>query len=236
MRLPNDPAQRSPLPHLPSLSTGYHDLPLSERKQLWRSFIRNTRRSYPELERSQMNQQLGYLLNELLIKLTPVNATNIKVAAFMPTATEPGFSTLIKTLTTGSWISSIKNAEIFLPITLPAGVLRWAPYRGEESLTPGPMGILEPQCEEFQDHSSEVLTDMDFIIVPALATNCHGQRLGQGGGYYDRALSLLDTPRPTLITLLFPGELHPDIPVEAHDQKTDYVITPEGTSRPEPNV
>lgn len=183
-----------------------------------------------------MNDQLSNLLNELLIKLTPVNATNLKVAAFMPTAIEPGHGRLIETLTTGSWISDQQNIEVFLPITLPAGVLRWAPYRGEEFLTSGPMGIAEPQCEESETLSSALLAEMDFIIVPALATNSQGRRLGQGGGYYDRALSYLPNPGPTLITLLFPGEVHPDIPVEAHDQKTDYVITPEGTFRPGPNV
>lgn len=234
MRSTSSPLDPPPGTQLPSLSTGYQDLPLVQRKKLWRSFIRYNRRSYTELERLQANEILGELLNELLIKLTPANGPQIKIAAFMPTATEPGYGTLVETLSTGSWQNASPTPEILLPITLPQGVLRWAPYRSKEFLIPGPMGILEPDSS--RSASSEVLATRDIIIVPALGVNARGQRLGQGGGYYDRALSQLPHPTPTLITLLFDGELHPDIPVEAHDEYTDYVITPKGTFRPHPNV
>lgn len=59
------------------------------------------------------------------------------------------------------------------------------------------------------------LPAVDVILVPALAVDGHGRRLGQGGGYYDRFVP--DHPRARTIALLWSGEVRPDVAAEPHD-------------------
>ena len=65
---------------------------------------------------------------------------------------------------------------------------------------------------------------IDLVIVPGLAFTRDGQRLGQGGGYYDRYLPLL---RPDCITIgvCFDEQIVPDVPGEVHDQRVSRVVT-----------
>lgn len=70
------------------------------------------------------------------------------------------------------------------------------------------------------------------IIVPALAVDPAGQRLGQGGGFYDRTLAHLpDTDRPPLVALVFDDEVVDEVPTEDHDLRVDVVVTPKRTVR-----
>lgn len=74
------------------------------------------------------------------------------------------------------------------------------------------------------------LADADAVVVPALAVDRQGHRLGRGGGSYDRALRELRTGVP-VIALLHPGELVEDLPVEPHDVRVDAVALPDGVVR-----
>ncbi len=65
-------------------------------------------------------------------------------------------------------------------------------------------------------------------IIPALAVDADGFRLGQGGGYYDRTLAdLPDDGRGPIIALVFEHEALPAVPREDHDRRVDVVVTPE---------
>ncbi|MGB2970417.1 MAG: 5-formyltetrahydrofolate cyclo-ligase, partial [Candidatus Nanopelagicales bacterium] len=66
----------------------------------------------------------------------------------------------------------------------------------------------------------------EVVIVPALAVSGYGQRLGQGGGYYDRMFAgFVDSHGPLRLALVGPGEVRTDLVTEAHDQLVDeYVI------------
>jgi 5-formyltetrahydrofolate cyclo-ligase len=74
------------------------------------------------------------------------------------------------------------------------------------------------------------------VLVPALAVDAEGHRLGRGGGHYDRSLAL----RPdrgasgagALIAVLFDGERVPILPFDAHDVAVDAVVTPTGGVQP----
>jgi 5-formyltetrahydrofolate cyclo-ligase len=65
----------------------------------------------------------------------------------------------------------------------------------------------------------------DIVLVPALAVDARGYRLGRGGGSYDRALARVGGQVPT-IALLYDDELLPVVPTEAHDQRVRLVARP----------
>ena len=81
-------------------------------------------------------------------------------------------------------------------------------------------GILEPN-----EHACEFPTDeIDALIVPGLAFTVDGRRLGYGGGYYDRLLSIESFVACT-IGFCFKFQIIKDLPTEIHDRKVDYIIT-----------
>ncbi|MEI8084349.1 MAG: 5-formyltetrahydrofolate cyclo-ligase, partial [Actinomycetes bacterium] len=62
------------------------------------------------------------------------------------------------------------------------------------------------------------------VIIPALAVGLDGSRLGQGGGYYDRLLSVLPRPGPLRLALVGPGEVFDTVPHDPHDQPIDHYL------------
>ena len=94
--------------------------------------------------------------------------------------------------------------------------LEWVLFDWDE-LTEGEFGILEPigKAEPLQ---------VEAIIVPALAVDAQGNRLGKGKGFYDRALK--DIPRSIpVIALVHDDELVEELPHEEHDRKVSHVAT-----------
>ncbi|EJZ87069.1 5-formyltetrahydrofolate cyclo-ligase [Schaalia turicensis ACS-279-V-Col4] len=87
-----------------------------------------------------------------------------------------------------------------------------------------------PTCIE----SADELAKADLIVVPALAVDARGVRLGQGGGWYDRALEHA-RPGVPIIAVVFDNEFFSDprdyLPVEPHDQRVNGVLTPSGYTR-----
>ncbi|HUT09751.1 MAG TPA: 5-formyltetrahydrofolate cyclo-ligase [Thermoguttaceae bacterium] len=94
-----------------------------------------------------------------------------------------------------------------------------------EELAEGSYGILEP-TEAIRSRRERRVdaAQLDLIVVPGLAFDCHGGRLGQGKGYYDR---LLRTVRPdaTVIALAFECQLFPAVPMRPNDVYVHKVIT-----------
>lgn len=69
------------------------------------------------------------------------------------------------------------------------------------------------------------IADATVIVLPALAVDVTGRRLGQGGGSYDRALLRAD-PEAVRLAVVFESELRDDVPADDHDQPVDAVLTP----------
>lgn len=92
-------------------------------------------------------------------------------------------------------------------------------YEGENSLKKGVMGIWEPVGTLCTN-----LSEIDLIIVPGIAFDREGNRLGRGKGYYDRLLANLQAPT---VGVCFHFQLVDKIPVEYFDIKMQYVITEE---------
>ncbi|MBA1334246.1 MAG: 5-formyltetrahydrofolate cyclo-ligase [Firmicutes bacterium] len=91
----------------------------------------------------------------------------------------------------------------------------------DSELVPGSYGILEPLPGHMKPYAKE---DLDLILVPALAYDPRGFRLGYGAGYYDRFLSALKKPVPT-IGLAFEIQVLTEVPTEATDIPVDYIVT-----------
>ena len=91
-------------------------------------------------------------------------------------------------------------------------------YSGKADLQEGAFGIMEPCGELFTDYEA-----IDVAIIPGMAFDRHGNRLGRGKGYYDRFLPLLPT-RVYKIGVCFPFQLLDNIPTEEHDIKMDVVF------------
>ncbi|MGI8448022.1 MAG: 5-formyltetrahydrofolate cyclo-ligase [Streptosporangiaceae bacterium] len=121
-----------------------------------------------------------------------------------------------------------RGSYVLLPILLPGGDLDWASYEGPDSLRPGPRYLTEPTEPP---RGVGAITSADLVLVPALAVDHSGVRLGRGGGSYDRALARVGTPVHT-VALLYDSEFVPHVPSGAHDQRVRLIARPaEGVTR-----
>ncbi|MEW6418983.1 MAG: 5-formyltetrahydrofolate cyclo-ligase [Nitrospirota bacterium] len=88
-------------------------------------------------------------------------------------------------------------------------------------LSPGYMGIPEPF---FSNSRFLSLDELDLIVIPGVAFDYSGNRLGYGGGYYDMLLAQRQKEMP-IIALAYEEQLVDSIPVEEHDVKVDVIVT-----------
>ena len=143
------------------------------------------------------------------------------VAAYVSVGSEPGTGPLLESL-------SARGTEVLLPILLPDGDLDWAPYSGPHDLVPATRGMLEPVSEAM---GPAAVTTVDAVLVPGLAVDQRGVRLGRGGGSFDRALARVGG-RVFTGVLLHDGEvLDMRIPRDPHDVPVDAAATPSGMRR-----
>ena len=86
-----------------------------------------------------------------------------------------------------------------------------------DDLAPGYRGIMEPSAD------APLAEKIDLVIVPGMAFDAKGNRLGRGGGFYDRLLPTLACPK---VGVCRKHQLVEEVPVQAWDQKVDIVVTP----------
>ena len=109
-----------------------------------------------------------------------------------------------------------------VPLCMPEkGVMEARRIGGLGDLVSGRYGILAPKL----DCPAVSPEELDLVIVPCCTGNAKGQRLGFGGGYYDRYLP--KTGCPTML-LCRRHLLTEEIPLEDHDLKMDYLVTERG--------
>ena len=110
-----------------------------------------------------------------------------------------------------------------LPRTMaPAAALRFFRWRAHEPLTSDILGFPSPR------DGVELIPDALFI--PLVGFDRSGGRIGQGAGFYDRTLAQLRRTKPDVLTIgvAFACQELAEVPVEAHDQPLDYILTEEG--------
>jgi 5-formyltetrahydrofolate cyclo-ligase len=142
------------------------------------------------------------------------------IAAYVSAGTEPETHSLLFAL----WK---RGTYVLLPLLLPDGELDWASYEGPDSLAPGPYGLLEPTEPP---RGTAAIKAADVVVVPALAVDRTGMRLGRGGGSYDRALARVG-PGILTVGLVYDSELVDEVPAGPHDQRVRAAVSPSGGFR-----
>ena len=104
--------------------------------------------------------------------------------------------------------------------------LQWAADTPATEWDTNAFGTQEP-TNEFVEDQEGALANCVAVVVPAHAVDPHGMRLGQGMGFYDRALEFTRTadPRPLLISLTFESEYLNNVPHDLHDVPVDVSVT-----------
>lgn len=99
---------------------------------------------------------------------------------------------------------------------IPSRILDW-----DNDFIPGAYNIPEPKEEALRPYNPD---QIDLLIVPGVAFDLKGNRLGYGGGYYDRFFALLKPGTP-LVALVFELQVVPEVPVEEWDRRVDVIVT-----------
>jgi 5-formyltetrahydrofolate cyclo-ligase len=140
------------------------------------------------------------------------------VCCYLPVGTEPGSVAMVDAI----------RARVLLPVVTGLAPLDWADYAGESSLVPGPHGLREPSGLRL---GPEAIALADVILIPALAVDRRGVRLGRGAGHYDRSLPKARADA-VLIAVIRDDELLEQLPDEPHDVRMTAALTPGHGIRP----
>jgi 5-formyltetrahydrofolate cyclo-ligase len=192
---------------------------VSSSKSELRAGIRARRRSRTESERELAAAQL----RDRVLALPQSTGESARVAIYLSSPEEPGTGPLLDVLLASA-------VQVLVPVLLPDFDLDWTlvePDRGQ--LVPSPVAgggrLQEPDGTRL---GPSAIAGAELIVVPALAVDGYGRRLGQGGGSYDRALARVPAGVP-VVELLFDDEILDDIAAEPHDRAVRFAVTPNRT-------
>ena len=151
--------------------------------------------------------------------LEPILSSGITVCAYVPVGTEPGSTAMLDML-------QRRTGRVLLPVARTAAddtplPLRWGEYR-PGALLPGPWGLFEPPEPLLPETA---LAQASLVLVPALAVDRRGVRLGRGRGFYDRSLAGRN-PQARLIAIVRDAEFVDELPAEPQDVPMTHALTP----------
>jgi 5-formyltetrahydrofolate cyclo-ligase len=180
-------------------------------KAQWRRRIRAARRARdPDLRAREAE-----LLTAVVLRLAA--EVDGPICAHLPVGVEPWSPTGIEALRAA-------GHDVLLPVVADrTGPLDWSRYTGPDALAPGPFGLREPAGPRL---GPEAVERARLVLLPALAADRRGVRLGQGGGFYDRTLPLARADA-RLVVVLGDGELVDELPAGPHDRRVSAAILPE---------
>lgn len=113
---------------------------------------------------------------------------------------------------TGAIIERWQSEKTLLLPSIRQGTLQVSRYLGREALRPGSFGILEPTNPPFLS-----LESIDFVLIPGVAFDRNGGRLGHGKAYYDRFLAQPSLQGVRRVGVCFDFQVVSAVPVETHD-------------------
>ncbi len=169
------------------------------------------------MSRAEREMQNGALAAHVLTATSGLSV----IAAYLPVGSEPGSVEMLDALVT-------RGTQVLLPMarndeTGTPTVLTWAEYRPGE-LVDAPFGLREPAPSAFR---SATLAGVELVLIPALAVDRAGNRLGRGAGFYDRSLGSA-AASAALVAPLYLGEILDEIPADGHDVPVTHALTADG--------
>ncbi|GAA5043437.1 5-formyltetrahydrofolate cyclo-ligase [Nocardia callitridis] len=182
------------------------EMPHERDKHAWRTEILARRAQITPQRRAREAAALAAAVEE--VELPEV------VCAYVPTSDEPGSIALLDTLR--------RSARVLVPVTGPPGPLDWAEFTGTDHLRRGRFGLLEPTGSAL---GPAQIARAGLVLVPALAVDRYGVRLGRGAGYYDRTLAAM-RPDARSVAVVRDDELVERLPCEPHDLRMGWALTP----------
>jgi 5-formyltetrahydrofolate cyclo-ligase len=136
------------------------------------------------------------------------------VAAYVSVGREPGTGALLDGLVAA-------GKRVVLPLLQPDNDLDWAAYSGADGLASAGRGLLEPTGPQL---GPDAIATADVVIVPGLAVDRTGLRLGRGGGSYDRVLGRVPVGTFTCV-VLNDAEVLDEVPAAPHDRRVTAAVT-----------
>jgi 5-formyltetrahydrofolate cyclo-ligase len=192
---------------------GHHGfMELDEAKMALRVVLRSRRRA---MDPGRVREAAAAMTRAVLARPELVGAQT--VALYVSYGTEPGTQALREELRT-------RGLRVLLPVLLDDDDLDWAEDTGDADLVHPLRGPAAPRGARL---GTEAIRTADLVIVPGLAVDRDGVRLGQGGGSYDRALTRVAATVPVLV-LVHDGEvLEPGgVPADLHDRRVTGWVAP----------
>jgi len=190
-----------------------------------RQQIRQSLRTRRDAQTVAACQHVSLQICEQLIRSTPFRDAQ-RIAGYFPHGKEVDLTRVMQTA--WSW-----NKQVFLPVlaSFPRGHLSWLPYAADTPLYQNRFGIPEPRHTR-REHVMK-LRSLDLILMPLVGFDAQGNRIGMGGGFYDRSLAQLAHTRtrwhrPLRIGVAFSWQEVSDIPVQEWDIPLDGVVTEHG--------
>jgi 5-formyltetrahydrofolate cyclo-ligase len=188
------------------------------------SELKRRARTAAQKERADAHRSCGetaaFALARHGVPIAPAEGTNI-VSGFFPFTTEISVLPLLAKLASEGWTTSL---PVVLGKNLPLKFRIWTP--GEPTVA-GVWDIPMPP-----ETAAEVLPDV--VLVPMLAFDKRGYRLGYGGGFYDRTLNQLRKVKPIeAIGISYAAQEVAEVPHGDHDEPLDWILTERGIRKPE---
>ncbi|MBF6355493.1 5-formyltetrahydrofolate cyclo-ligase [Nocardia higoensis] len=184
-------------------------MPRQRDKQTWREEILARRAGLDPARHAAEAAALAAAVREL-----PGDGVT---CAYVPVRGEPGSTAMLDEL-------RARGGRVLVPVTGAPGALAWGEYTGAGDLRPARYGLLEPAGPAL---GPEVVAEADLILLPALAVDRRGVRLGRGAGYYDRTLGAAGS-HARLVAVVRDEEFVASLPEEEHDVRVGWVLTPGG--------
>lgn len=139
------------------------------------------------------------------------------VAAYVSVGSEPGTGLLLDALVAA-------GKRVLLPVLRGDNDLDWAVHAGRDDLVKASRGLLEPTGARL---GVDAVRAADVVLVPGLAASPTGDRLGRGGGSYDRALARV-LPGTPVAVVLYDDEVGLAVPTDPHDVGVGFALTASG--------
>lgn len=167
------------------------------------------RRQITQQKRQFTPRQLALLSLPVIARLRPLLSEAQVILAYYALPDEVDTHALLDELVAA-------GKTVLLPKVLDATTMELRCYQGPQDLREGAYHIMEPTGAPFTDESR-----IDIALIPGLAFDAQGHRLGRGKGYYDRFLSAF---KGTTIGVCFDFQKVVEVPVDAHDVSVDQVV------------